>query len=252
MNRGTLDFGHSCKPLARSAVHTKVMDEQRILVVEDEPMVAEVVERYLRRDGYLVRVAHDGHHALQAFDQFGPHLLVLDLMLPGIDGLEVCRKVRARADTPVIMLTARGDEIDKLLGLGIGADDYVTKPFSPRELVARVKAVLRRAGHATAADGDTLHFDGLRINGRTRTVEDARGPIRLTAREFDLLLHLATHTAQVFSRDQLLNAVWDYEFVGDAETVTVHMRRLRQKLELDPSRPRHLKTVWGVGYKFEP
>jgi DNA-binding response OmpR family regulator len=223
-----------------------------ILVVEDEPMVAEVVERYLRRDGHVVRVAHDGHAAMDAFERFRPDLIVLDVMLPGIDGMEVCRRVRARSQTPIIMLTARGDEIDKLVGLELGADDYITKPFSPRELAARVKAVLRRSGHLAPAEGDTLRFDGLRINGRTRVVENSSGPIRLTAREFDLLLHLAAHAGQVFTRDQLMDSVWDYEFAGETDTVTVHMRRLRQKIEADPSRPRHLKTVWGVGYKFEP
>jgi DNA-binding response OmpR family regulator len=149
------------------------------------------------------------------------------------------------------MLTARGDEVDKLVGLEIGADDYMTKPFSPRELTARVKAVLRRASTAPM-DGDALRFNSLRINGRTRTVEDDRGSITLTAREFDLLFFLARHAAQVFTREQLLDNVWDFEFPGDASTVTVHMRRLRSKVEADPSRPRHLKTVWGVGYKFEP
>ena len=228
------------------------MSQERILVVEDEPMVAEVVERYLRRDGHDVRVVHDGVAALEAFDRFQPDLVVLDLMLPGVDGMEVCRRVRARSQTPVVMLTARGDEVDKLLGLGIGADDYVTKPFSPRELAARVNAVLRRAAQQSKVDGDWLRFDDPRINGRARTVEDGRGPISLTAREFDLLFHLAQHPGQVFSREQLMDSVWDYEFAGDASTVTVHMRRLRAKLEVDPSRPRHLKTVWGVGYKFEP
>jgi DNA-binding response OmpR family regulator len=225
----------------------------KILVVEDERMVAEVVERYLRRDGHEVRVVHDGGAAMEAFEQFRPDLIVLDLMLPGVDGLEVCRRVRDRGQTPVIMLTARGEEIDKLVGLDAGADDYVTKPFSPRELAARVKAVLRRAGRTPVTDDDvTLAYGDLRINGRQRTAEDRRGPLRLTAREFDLLLYLATHAGQVFTRDQLMDAVWDYEFIGDAGTVTVHMRRLREKVEVDPSRPRHLKTVWGVGYKFEP
>src|SRR3990172_9326492 len=228
------------------------MSQERILVVEDEPMVAEVVERYLRRDGHDVRVVHDGVAALEAFDRFQPDLVVLYLMLPGVDGTEVCRRVRARSQTPVIMLTARGEEVDKLLGLGIGADDYITKPFSPRELAARVKAVLRRATPQSKVDGDWLRFDDLRINGRARTVEDGRGAINLTAREFDLLFHLARYPGQVFSREQLMDSVWDYEFAGDASTVTVHMRRLRAKLEVDPSRPRHLKTVWGVGYKFEP
>jgi DNA-binding response OmpR family regulator len=228
------------------------MSEERVLVVEDEPMVAEVVERYLRRDGFTVTVLDNGQKALEEFERIQPDLIVLDIMLPGVDGLEVCRRVRARSETPIIMLTARGEETDKLVGLGIGADDYVTKPFSPRELAARVKAVLRRARQPVHANSDYLLFGDLRINGRTRRVEDHRGPIQLTAREFDLLFHLASHPEQVFSREQLMNAVWDFEFPGDASTVTVSMRRLRSKVEIDPSRPRHLKTVWGVGYKFEP
>ncbi|MGH2588469.1 MAG: response regulator [Dehalococcoidia bacterium] len=228
------------------------MSEDRILVVEDEPMVAEVVERYLRRDGHTVRVVHTGTAAVEAVDQFQPDLIVLDLMLPGIDGLEVCRRVRAHAQTPIIILTARGEELDKLVGLELGADDYVTKPFSPRELAARVKAVLRRTGRTVTGDDEALRFDELRINGRTHTVEDGRGPVTLTAREFALLFYLARHPSQVFTREQLMDAVWDYEFAGDASTVTVHMRRLRSKVEVDPSRPRHLKTVWGIGYKFEP
>ena len=215
-------------------------------------MVAEVVERYLRRDGYNVDVVHDGHAALSAVDSFQPDLIVLDLMLPGVDGMEICRRVRARSVIPIIMLTARGEEVDKLIGLEVGADDYVTKPFSPRELAARVKAVLRRAQQHPAAEGDQLRFGDLRINGTKRKVEGASGQIHLTAREFDLLLHLTSHPGHVFTRDQLLDAVWDFEFPGDDSTVTVHMRRLRAKVEADPSRPRHLKTVWGVGYKFEP
>jgi two-component system, OmpR family, response regulator ResD len=223
----------------------------RILVVEDEPTVADIVDRYLRRDGYEVSLASDGLRALEEYDRFQPDLVVLDLMLPGLDGMEVCRRIRSRASTPIIMLTARGDEVDKLVGLEIGADDYMTKPFSPRELAARAKAVLRRAT-MPYTDGDSLRFESLRINGRTRVVEDDRGQMTLTAREFDLLFFLARHPGQVFSRDQLLDNVWDFEFPGDDGTVTVHIRRLRSKVESDPSRPRHLKTVWGVGYKFEP
>lgn len=215
-------------------------------------MVAEVVERYLRRDGYEVQIIPDGEAALAEFARFRPDLVVLDLMLPSLDGKEVCRRIRAGSQTPVVMLTARGEEVDKLVGLELGADDYVTKPFSPRELVARVKAVLRRTDRQVRAKSDALRFNGLRIDARTRKAEDERGEIQLTAREFDLLFHLASHPGQVFSRAQLMDAVWDYEFVGDASTVTVHMRRLRSKVEVDPSRPRHLKTVWGVGYKFEP
>jgi DNA-binding response OmpR family regulator len=173
-------------------------------------------------------------------------------MLPEVDGLEVCRQVRSRGVTPIIMLTARGEETDKVLGLGLGADDYVTKPFSPRELAARVQAVLRRAKSQPGVDAETLHFGALRLNGRTRVVERDGVDPRLTAREFDLLIFLARHAGQVFSREQLMDAVWDYDFAGDAGTVTVHMRRLREKIEEDPSRPRYLKTVWGVGYKFDP
>jgi DNA-binding response OmpR family regulator len=228
------------------------LNQQRILVVEDENMVAEVVDRYLRRDGYDVSVIHDGNAALPEFDRFAPDLIVLDLMLPGMDGMEICRRIRSHSETPIIMLTARSEELDKLLGLELGADDYVTKPFSPRELAARVKAVLRRNARSTTQEGDLLRFDRLRINGKARTVEDERGPVSLTAREFDLLFYLATHAGQVFTREQLMDGVWDYTFAGDAGTVTVHMRRLRTKLEADPARPRHLKTVWGVGYKFEP
>jgi two-component system response regulator ResD len=198
-----------------------------------------------------VTVAHNGLRAIEEYDRFQPDLVVLDLMLPELDGMEVCRRIRAHASTPIIMLTARGDELDKLVGLEIGADDYITKPFSPRELAARVKAVLRRTT-AAPTEGDVLRFDDLRISGRARTVEDGSRAISLTAREFDLLFFLARHPGQVFSRDQLLNNVWDFEFPGDDGTVTVHIRRLRSKVESDPSRPRHLKTVWGVGYKFEP
>jgi DNA-binding response OmpR family regulator len=223
----------------------------RILVVEDEAIVAEVVERFLRREGYETLVAEDGRKALNALGSFLPDLIVLDLMLPEVDGLEVCREVRARGQTPIIMLTARGEEADKVLGLGLGADDYVTKPFSPRELAARVEAVLRRA-KALPNDAETLRFGALRMSARTRVVEREGVDLRLTAREFDLLIFLARNAGQVFSRDHLMDAVWDYDFAGDSGTVTVHMRRLREKIEEDPSRPRYLKTVWGVGYKFEP
>ena len=228
------------------------MSSDRILIVEDEQIVAEVVDRYLRHDGFDTLLVADGNDALQALDRFMPDLIVLDLMLPGLDGLEVCRRVRARGETPVIMLTARGQESDKLVGLGLGADDYVTKPFSPRELAARVKVVLRRAKSTPAVDSDWIRFDDLRIGERSRRVEDSRGEISLTAREFDLLLFMARHPGQAFTRDQLMDSVWGFDFAGDASTVTVHMRRLRSKVELDPSRPRHIKTVWGVGYKFEP
>ncbi|MCL4241532.1 MAG: response regulator transcription factor [Dehalococcoidia bacterium] len=223
----------------------------RILVVEDEPMVAEVVERYLRRDGHEVTLAFDGRAACQEFERSLPDLVVLDLMLPGMDGLEVFRRLREASATPVIMLTARGNESDRLRGLDLGADDYVTKPFSPRELASRVRAVLRRSG-ASAPSTEKLNFDRLQIDASTRTVEVDGRLVMLTAREFDILYHLARHPSHVFGREQLLSSIWEHDFDGDASTVTVHVRRLRAKIELDPSRPAHIRTVWGVGYKFEP
>jgi two-component system response regulator VicR len=229
-------------------------DELTILVVDDEPNILEVVSAYLRRELYKVVTATDGEAALKQFAETSPDLVVLDVMLPRLDGLEVCRRVRATSNTPIIMLTARSDEMDKLVGLGIGADDYLTKPFSPRELVARIKAVLRRslavAPPEPGAD-DTLKFPGLKINPRTRTVEMDAGQVELTAKEFDLLYFLARHPQEVFTRTQLLDQVWDYSYYGDTSTVTVHVRRLREKIEPDPMRPRYVKTVWGVGYKFD-
>lgn len=226
-----------------------------ILLVDDEPIVIEVVERYLLRDGYTVRVARDGAAALAAARGERPDLIVLDVMLPGLTGLEVAQRLRAESNVPIIMLSARGEETDKLVGLGIGADDYVTKPFSPKELVARIAAVLRRTANAGAGLADpgsqVLHVGALRIDPRGRDVRRDGATLDLTAREFDLLLFLARHPGQVFTRQQLLDQVWDFEFYGDSSTVTVHVRRLREKIEPDPVRPRYLKTVWGVGYKFE-
>ncbi|HEY8284025.1 MAG TPA: response regulator transcription factor [Chloroflexota bacterium] len=221
----------------------------RILVVEDEPTVSDVVERYLRREGYQVDAASDGAEGLRKAITEQPDLVVLDVMLPSLDGLEVCRRLRAARQIPVIMLTARAEDGDAILGLGLGADDYVRKPFSPPELVARVKAVLRR-GQAEA-DSVTASFGELRIDPAARTVWRGDEVISLTALEFDLLRRLSSHPSQVFSREQLLSGVWGYDYAGDTSTVTVHMRRLREKLERDPSAPRWLKTVWGVGYKFE-
>jgi two-component system response regulator ResD len=222
----------------------------RILVVDDEPTIRGVIEQYLRRDGFDTLIAADGEDAIAKADD--ADLVVLDLMLPKIDGLEVCRRIRARGDVPIIMLTARSEEVDKLVGLGLGADDYMTKPFSPRELIARIHAVLRRAQGASRQPGDIVQVAGLRINPRLRSVERDGRPIELTAREFDLLHFLAANAGQVFTREQLLDQVWDFHFAGDTSTVTVHIRRLREKVEPDPVRPRYIKTVWGVGYKVDP
>ncbi len=224
----------------------------RILVVDDERVVTEVVERYLRLEGYDVSLASDGAAALRLAQEWVPDLVVLDLMLPEVDGLEVCRQIRKESQVPIIMLTARGDETDRVVGLELGADDYVVKPFSPRELVARVKSVLRRgAGGPVQAGGGALRFDRLTINPQTRQVTVNDDEAHLTSREFDLLLFLASHPGQVFTREQLMDQVWDYTFAADSSTVTVHIRRLREKVENDPEKPRYIKTVWGVGYKFE-
>jgi two-component system, OmpR family, response regulator ResD len=223
-----------------------------ILVVDDEPNIREVVGLYLRRDGHTVVSAADGDEALRLNQMHRPDLVVLDLMLPRLNGLEVCRRIQAERRVPLIMLTARGEEEDRIIGLGVGADDYVTKPFSPRELAARVAAVLRRVNEATAVRGgeQVLDFEGLRIDPHTREVIVRGEPVALTVREFDLLHYLATHPNRVFTRDQLMDAVWGYAFAADTSTVTVHMRRLREKIEADPTQPRFLLTVWGVGYRW--
>jgi DNA-binding response OmpR family regulator len=227
------------------------MGAWRVLVVDDEPMVREVLERYLQLDGFDVTTADDGEAALSSFAAESPHLVLLDLMLPRIDGLEVFRRMRAAAPTPVIMLTARGEETDRVVGLELGADDYVTKPFSPREVIARVRAVLRRSGHDVGGDG-VLTFGDLRIDRARREISRAGRDLHLTRREFDLLEHLASSPGVTFTRSALLESVWDFAWDGDTATLTVHIRRLREKIEADPSSPRHLITVWGVGYRFEP
>jgi DNA-binding response OmpR family regulator len=222
-----------------------------VLVVDDEPIVREVVVSYLRREGYRTLEAGDGDSARRLLEEEPPNLVVLDLMLPGTDGLELCRWIRARSELPVIMCTARGDEADRIVGLELGADDYVTKPFSPRELAARVRTVLRRTA-TEIPRAERLSFDGLDIDARTREVTRNSEPLKLTAKEFDLLWFMANHARQVFSRDQLMDRVWGYEAALDTGTVTVHIRRLREKIEDEPSRPRFLQTVWGVGYRFNP
>jgi DNA-binding response OmpR family regulator len=222
-----------------------------VLVVDDEPIVREVVVGYLQRDGYRTLEAADGDRARELLERESPSLVVLDVMLPGIDGLELCRWIRSRSQMPVILLTARGDETDRIVGLELGADDYVTKPFSPRELAARVRSVLRRSVAEVPSD-ERLSFDGLEIDAQRREVVKRGSPLVLTAREFDLLWFLARHARQVFSRDQLMDGVWGYEAAHDTGTVTVHVRRLRQKIEDDPSHPQRLQTVWGVGYRFVP
>jgi DNA-binding response OmpR family regulator len=222
-----------------------------ILVVDDEPIVRDVVVRYLQRDGFRTLEADRGDTARALVERDRPDLVVLDVMLPGHDGLELCRWIRSTSTLPVIMLTARGEEADRIVGLELGADDYVTKPFSPRELAARVRTVLRRVD-APPTLPRRLSFGDVELESETREARRAGEPLRLTAREFDLLWLLASHPRRVFSREQLMRLVWGYEPAVDSGSVTVHVRRLRKKIEADASRPRHLETVWGVGYRLVP
>jgi DNA-binding response OmpR family regulator len=222
-----------------------------VLVVDDEPIVRDVVVRYLRREGYETLEAGDGAVAQELVRTREPNLVVLDLMLPGMDGLRLCQWIRERSELPVIMLTARAEEADRIVGLEVGADDYVTKPFSPRELAARVRTVLRRSSRTSSTRERIVHGE-LELDAAAREVTKAGRLLRLTAREFDLLWFLASHPRRVFSRDQLMDRVWGYEPAFDTGTITVHVRRVREKIEDEPSRPRHLQTVWGVGYRFCP
>ena len=228
------------------------MPEKIIYVIEDEPSIAEVVCLYLNRAGYAVQSAADGLIGQQMLEKRLPDLVVLDLMLPGIDGYTLTRWLRDRSDVPIIMLTSRREEMDRIAGLEMGADDYIVKPFSPQELVSRVRAVLRRGGEKTADSERPLTLGALNIDPRSRTVQVNQQPIDLTVKEFDMLYLLARNPRQVFSRDQLLERVWGVSEYIDPGTVTVHVRRLREKIENDPSHPQRLLTVWGVGYKFEP
>ena len=223
-----------------------------VLVVDDEPMVREVVTTYLTRDGLDVIEASDGASALRAFEKSRPDLIVLDVMLPEIDGYSLLSEVRSRSDVPVIMLTARGEETDRVLGLELGADDYVVKPFSPRELAVRVRTVLKRSAGTGLRPGSVVEVGDLRIDPGSREIEVCGDAVELTPKEFDLLAFLATHPRQVFSRSQLLEQVWDSNTAWqDPSTVTVHVRRIRQKIESNPDRPKRITTVWGVGYRFE-
>jgi len=227
---------------------------KRILIIEDEKALASLLSDYLAVDGFSVDARFDGPSGLQAALTGAFDLVLLDLMLPGLDGFEVCRALREQSDVPVLILSARREDGDKIRGLGLGADDYVVKPFSPQELVSRVRAVLRRAGRdQDPSPGERLlTFGGLIIDSTARTVTATGREVSLTLKEFDLLYWLARHPRQVFTRDQLLDRIWGGREYIDPGTVTVHVRRLREKIEPDPSHPSHLQTVWGMGYKFEP
>jgi two-component system alkaline phosphatase synthesis response regulator PhoP len=229
----------------------------KILIVDDEPTLLQTVRAYLEQEGYEVRTAQDGEAALREAHAFEPDLLVLDIMLPGLDGLGVLRRLRrgdvsaAMRDVYVIMLTARADEMDRVVGLELGADDYVTKPFSPRELVARVKASLRRLGGAGEGEGASFIFEHLRLDPEARLVWTDGEEVELTPIEYDLLLALVRHAGRVLSREQLVESVWGVDYYGDDRVVDVHIGRLRKKIEEDPAEPALIKTVWGVGYRFE-
>jgi two-component system, OmpR family, response regulator ResD len=228
---------------------------RRILIVDDEPTVREVLGQYLQLEGYMVMQAADGLEALRLAEASPPDLVILDLMLPGIDGLDVCSRLRAKSAVPILMLTARTEDADKFAGFEAGTDDYITKPFRAREVVLRVQAIMRRieavSAPAMVFDSD-LRFGALVIRPRLHQAERDGVPLDLTIKEFELLLYLATHPGQVCTRHDLLRHVWSYEYFDGGSTITVHMRRLREKVEPDPARPRHLRTVWGVGYRFEP
>lgn len=226
--------------------------KQRILVVDDEADVRDVIELYLERAGYLVDTASDGETALAMVTRCQPDLIVLDLMMPKIGGLELTRLVREHWNIPIIMLTSRDEECDRVFGLDLGADDYVTKPFSPREVAARVKAVLRRGTGKPGEAGQptSIKRGDLTIDQATRRVTVKNQSVELTVKEFDLLWTLAKSPGRVFSREELLNQAWGYDFVGGDGTVTVHVRRLREKIEDDPANPQYILAVWGIGYKF--
>lgn len=232
------------------------MQSATILIVDDEPPIVELISSYLRNEGFTVHSAADGFSALEQARATRPDLIVLDVMLPGIDGVELCRRVQREFDVYVLMLTARTEEIDKIVGLSVGADDYLTKPFSPRELVMRVKAILRRSRGqsmpqpARAPERPALNFDGLRIDPETREVWNNTMLVDLTPREFDLLYALAEQPGRVFNRDQLLERVWGHDFAGVDRVVDVHVGLLRRKLERDHDTPEIIVTVRGVGYKF--
>ncbi|MBT2642949.1 response regulator transcription factor [Bacillus sp. ISL-41] len=229
------------------------MEEDLILIVEDEREIAELVRDYLEAEGFRSILAFDGLDGLNQFNEHQPAVAVLDVMLPKMDGIELCRRIRAESNIPIIIMSAKKSDTDKIIGLGIGADDYVTKPFSPGELVARIKAQLRRFKHLSVQKEpeNVIRFPGLEINLKEYTVFSAGNQVELSAKEFQLLAFMASNKGQVFTKEQLLENVWGYQHVGDTNTITVYVRKLREKIELDPSEPQYIKTVWGIGYKFD-
>ena len=223
----------------------------KVLVVEDEESFSEAISFMLRKEGYEVAVAADGNAAVAEFDQNGADIVLLDLMLPGLSGTEVCREIRKRSKVPVIMVTAKDSEIDKVVGLELGADDYVTKPFSSRELIARIKAVLRRSGEIAEDNSDVIEIGPIRIDVERHAVSVNGEPVKLPLKEFDLLLMLMRNAGRVLTRGQLIDRIWGSDYVGDTKTLDVHIKRIRAKIEENPANPSHILTVRGLGYKFE-
>jgi len=227
------------------------MSKKQILLADDDPYVLEVLSLYLKAEGYPVVLAKNGKEALEKVNETDPLLVVLDVMMPEMDGIEVCRKIRAEKSTPIIMLTAKSEDIDKILGLELGADDYITKPFNPREVIARIKAVLRRINDTNSKTKTTLSFPNLEINLAEYRVKVYNKPVMLTPKEIELLATMAAHPNMVFTRENLLENVWGYAYAGETRTVDTHVKRLRRKLMIKPDTPWDIKTIWGVGYKFE-
>jgi len=225
---------------------------EKILVIDDEKELVDIVEMYLKAEDYVVQKAFDGREGLYKFRSFRPDMVILDIKLPGVDGMDICKTIRMESDVPILMLSAKSGDMDKILSLGFGADDYVTKPFSTNELVARVKAHLRRYSNSSLnMKKDSLQYGDLQIDCKSYTVTVKGQEVNLTAKEFELLSFLANHPNQVFTKEQLFDEVWGFVEFGDLNTITVHIRKIREKIEKIPSNPEYIKTVWSVGYKFE-
>lgn len=224
--------------------------EKKILIVDDEPLIVKGLKFSLEQDGYETAAAFNGEEALKQFEQYRPDMILLDVMLPGIDGLEVCRTIRETSNVPIIMLTAKGEDMDKILGLEYGADDYISKPFNILEVKARIKSIFRRLSGAAGMRGEIAEFKDMTVDFQKRQVTIKGRNIQLTAKEFDILHLLMSHPGVVYKREDLLETIWKYEYAGDVRTVDVHIRRLRKKLETNPDEPEYIYTKWGVGYYF--
>lgn len=230
------------------------MNKQKILIVDDDANIAELIALYLTKECFDTRMVHDGEMALEVFDNYQPNLIILDLMLPGVDGFEICRQIRGQKNTPIIMVSAKKDDIDKIRGLGLGADDYMTKPFSPSELVARVKAHMERYNRlvgSSVVKNDIIEIRGIKIDKTARRIWVNGEEKTFTTKEFDLLTFLAENPNRVFTKAELFRQIWDMESVGDIATVTVHIKKIREKIEFNTAKPQYIETIWGVGYRFK-